>query len=69
MTAELAGVTVQLEVDTGAGCSILSLRIIIIPCGENLSALNYYLLLNNCECGEEPIEHYWSDKSSYDFEK
>ena len=24
MTAELAGVPVQLEVDTGAGCSILS---------------------------------------------
>ena len=54
MTVELAGVPVQLEVDTGAGCSILSKTniIISITSGENLSALNYYLLFNNCECWE-----------------
>ena len=51
MTAELAGVPVQLEVDTGAGCSILSKTNYYFLCGKSkrpkLSPPN-----NNGECGE-----------------
>ena len=51
MTAELAGVPVQLEVDTGAGCSILSKTNYYSLLGKS-ERPKHYLLLNNCECGE-----------------